>query len=75
MPKGGLRKLIAVLLQFVPRKTGNCAFIGADFRPLTDQWQCLSTIRRTPVDAAEEIGIPSSRWAILMSKNARSRTE
>ena len=46
MPKGGFGNLIALPLQFAPRKAGNSVFIDSDFRPYPDQWQFLSTIRR-----------------------------
>ena len=54
MPKGGLGNLIALPLQFTPRKSGNSVFIDSDFNPYPDQWHFLSTIRRMPADAAEE---------------------
>src|ERR1039457_6320604 len=55
MPKGAFGNLIALPLQFAPRKAGNSVFIDSDFNPHPDQWQFLSTIRRMPVEAAEEI--------------------
>ena len=55
MPKGGLGNLIALPLQFAPRKSGNSVFIDSDFNPYPDQWQFLSTIRRLPAGTAEEI--------------------
>lgn len=55
MPKGGLGNLIALPLQFAPRKSGNSVFIDSDFRPYPDQWQFTSTIRRIPIDAVEVI--------------------
>ena len=55
MPKGGFGNLIALPLQFAPRKTGNSVFIDSGFNPHPDQWQFLSTIRRMPVEAAEKI--------------------
>ncbi len=33
MPKGGLGNLIALPLQFAPRKVGNTKFINPDFHP------------------------------------------
>src|SRR5260370_2091415 len=53
MPKGAFGNLIALPLQFAPRKAGNSVFIDSDFNPHPDQWQFLSTIRRMPVEAAE----------------------
>ena len=55
MPKGGFGNLIALPLQFAPRKSGNSVFIDADLRPYPDQWEFLSTIRRMSAAAAEEI--------------------
>ncbi|MHB1934999.1 MAG: TOTE conflict system archaeo-eukaryotic primase domain-containing protein [Acidobacteriaceae bacterium] len=55
MPKGGFGNLIALPLQFAPRKLGNSVFIDADFRPYPDQWQFLSEVRRMPAVAAEAI--------------------
>ena len=54
MPRGGLGNLIALPLQFAPRKAGNSVFIDADFKPYPDQWRFLSTIQRMAADAAEE---------------------
>ena len=55
MPKGGLGNLIALPLQFAPRKSGNSVFINADLCPYPDQWEFLSTIRRMSTAAAEEV--------------------
>jgi len=55
MPKGGFGNLIALPLQFAPRKLGNSVFIDSDFRPHPDQWLFLSTIRRMSTVLAEEI--------------------
>src|ERR1017187_7160705 len=66
MPKGGLGNLIALPLQFAPRKSGNSVFIDFDFHPYPDQWQFLSTIRRLPVDSAEEIVAEAQRKGDLI---------
>ena len=66
MPKGGLGNLIALPLQFAPRKSGNSVFIDSDFHPYPDQWQFLSTIRRMPADAAEEIVAEAQRKGDLI---------
>lgn len=55
MPKGGFGNLIALPLQFAPRKSGNSVFIDAELCPYPDQWKFLSTIRRMSIAAAEEI--------------------
>jgi len=66
MPKGGLGNLIALPLQREPRKQDNSVFIDHDFHPHPDQWQFLSTIRRMPVDAAEEIVAGAQRKGDLI---------
>src|SRR5437016_10708904 len=66
MPTGGLGNLIALPLQFAPRKAGNTKFINPDFHPYPDQWQFLSTIRRMPVDAVEEIVAEAQRKGDLI---------
>jgi superfamily II DNA or RNA helicase len=66
MPKGGLGNLIALPLQRMPRKQDNSVFIDTDFRPYPDQWQFLATIRRIPVDAAEEIVAEAQRKGDLI---------
>lgn len=66
MPKGGLGNLIALPLQFAPRKVGNSVFIDPDFRLYPDQWQFLSTIRRMTVGAAEEIVAEAQRKGDLI---------
>ena len=66
MPKGGFGNLIALPLQFAPRKAGNSVFIDSDFRVLPDQWQFLSSIRRLSADTAEEIVAAAQRKGDLI---------
>src|SRR5258707_12742973 len=66
MPKGGFGNLISLPLQFAPRKSGNSVFIDSNFNPYPDQWQFLSTIRRLPADAAEEIVAEAQRKGDLL---------
>jgi superfamily II DNA or RNA helicase len=55
MPQGGFGNLIALPLQFAPRKSDNSVFIDTSLRPYPDQWEFLSTIRRISTTAAEEV--------------------
>jgi hypothetical protein len=66
MPKGGFGNLIALPLQRMPRKQDNSVFIDSDFHPYPDQWRFFSTIRRMPVDAAEEIVAEAQRKGDLI---------
>lgn len=66
MPKGGFGNLIALPLQFVPRKAGNSVFLDANFEPYPDQWQFLSTMRRMAADTAEELVAQAQRRGDLI---------
>ena len=55
MPKGGFGNLIALPLQFGPRKQGNSVFLDADFVPYTDQWSYLSSVQRVSMLSAMAI--------------------
>jgi superfamily II DNA or RNA helicase len=55
MPKGGLGNLIALPLQFAPRKSGNSVFVDSNLQPYPDQWQFLTNIQRMAVSAMEQI--------------------
>jgi len=46
MPKGGFGNLIALPLQNKPRDNGNTLFVDKDFRPYSDQWAYLSSVKR-----------------------------
>jgi len=46
MPRGGFGNLIALPLQWEPRKQGNSVFVDESFIPYPDQWSYLSSLRR-----------------------------
>jgi superfamily II DNA or RNA helicase len=46
LPRGGFGNLIALPLQANPREEGNSLFVDENFRPYSDQWSCLSAVRR-----------------------------
>ncbi|MEQ6376470.1 DEAD/DEAH box helicase family protein [Bacillaceae bacterium S4-13-56] len=47
LPRGGFGNLIALPLQRVPRDKGNSVFIDENFNPYPNQWEFLSTIKRS----------------------------
>ena len=55
MPKGGFGNLIALPLQFGPRKQGNSVLLDADFAPYSDQWAYLFSVKRLPASRAMAI--------------------
>lgn len=52
MPKGGFGNLIALPLQFAPRKQGNSVFLDAGFVPHQDQWAYLFSVQKLSLTAA-----------------------
>ena len=55
MPKGGFGNLIALPLQFGPRKQSNSVFLDANFAPYPDQWAYLFSVKRLPASTAMAI--------------------
>ena len=49
MPKGGFGNLIALPLQFGPRKDGRTVFVDAGFLPFADQWWFLASLVKIKV--------------------------
>jgi hypothetical protein len=66
MPKGGLGNLIALPLQFAPRKAHNSVFIDPEFNPYPNQWEFLATIKRMAASEAEEIVADAQRKGDLI---------
>ena len=46
MPRGGFGNLIALPLQWEPRKKGNSIFVDETFSPYPDQWGYLTSLKR-----------------------------
>ncbi len=46
MPRGGFGNLIALPLQWEPRKKGNSVFVDETFSPYPDQWGYLTSLKR-----------------------------
>jgi superfamily II DNA or RNA helicase len=55
MPKGGLGNLIALPLQYAPRKQNRSVFIDDNLQPYQDQWAFLSGIQRMDTRLAEDL--------------------
>ena len=61
LPKGGFGNLIALPLQFAPKKKGNSVFVNEGFEAYPDQWRFISTIKRIQWDEVEAIVREASR--------------
>src|SRR4030043_406441 len=61
LPKGGFGNLIALPLQFAPKKKSNSVFVNEGFEAYSDQWLFLSTIKRIQRDEVEAIVQEASR--------------
>lgn len=46
LPAGGFGNLIALPLQYLPRKKGNSVFLDEQFEPYADQWAFLASIKK-----------------------------
>jgi superfamily II DNA or RNA helicase len=55
MPAGGLGNLIALPLQFEPRKQGNSVFVDANWKPVPSQWALLQRIVRIDPEQVDAI--------------------
>jgi hypothetical protein len=61
LPKGGFGNLIALPLQFAPKKKSNSVFVNEGFEAYPDQWLFLSTIKRIQSKEVETIVREASR--------------
>lgn len=66
MPKGGFGNLIALPLQRGPREKGNSVFLDEGFQPYADQWQILSTFKRTTKGEVEALVREASQHGDLI---------
>ena len=66
MPKGGFGNLIALPLQFEPRRISNTAFVDENMNELADQWAFLATLRRIDRATAEAIVDSASRRGAIL---------
>lgn len=55
VPKGGFGNLIALPLQYVPRKQNNSVFLDQNFNPYPNQWQFLSIIQKININMINKI--------------------
>jgi hypothetical protein len=55
MPRGGFGNLIALPLQYEPRRRGNTVFVNDRFEPHSDQWAFLASVHRMAPAEVEAI--------------------
>ena len=55
LPQGGLGNLIALPLQKKPRENANSVFLDESFRPYSDQWQYLGSVKRMDRNLVESL--------------------
>ena len=55
MPQGGLGNLIVLPLQKKPREDEKSVFLDENFKPYSDQWKYLSTIKKIDRDTIESL--------------------
>jgi hypothetical protein len=76
MPRGGFGNLIALPLQMEARKKGNSVFIDGHFKPYSDQWKFMGTIRRLSEDEVErftaKLSVAGNELGLLRKDNDES---
>jgi hypothetical protein len=55
VPKAGFGILIALPLQKVPSEEGNTLFLDDDFKPYSDQWKYLGSIKKLATSTLEDL--------------------
>jgi superfamily II DNA or RNA helicase len=60
LPNGGFGNLIALPLQYHPRKVGNTVFLDDALEPLPDQWSFLASLTPMPAKTVESIAIEAT---------------
>ena len=59
-PNGGFGNLIALPLQYHPRKEGNTIFLDDSLEPFPDQWDFLASLITIPVEKVETIAMEAT---------------
>lgn len=66
MPRGGFGSLIALPLQYQPRKRGNTVFVDKRWEPFPDQWAYLAALPRLSPSKVEDIAKEASARGRVM---------
>jgi superfamily II DNA or RNA helicase len=61
LPRGGFGNLIALPLQYEPRKEGNTVFVDGDLCPYPDQWAFLASVTRLDAEIAASVAREAAR--------------
>lgn len=75
LPKGGFGNLIALPLQFHPRKAGHTVFLDDELKPLPDQWLFLSRMKQISVADVEMIANNTNTQEGIIDPEITSATE
>jgi hypothetical protein len=60
LPNGGCGNLIALPLQYHPRREGNTVFLDESLEPLPDLWGFLASLVPTPTEKVERIAMEAT---------------
>ncbi|HYW91878.1 MAG TPA: DEAD/DEAH box helicase family protein [Gammaproteobacteria bacterium] len=66
MPQGGFGNLIALPLQYEPRREGNSVFVDGSFTPYKDQWAFLAAVPRIEATVVEDIAEEATRTGQIL---------
>jgi len=66
MPRGGFGNLIALPLQHEAGQKGNTLFVDQEWKPHSDQWSYLASVRRLEVTTAERLVAEASKLGQIL---------
>ncbi len=75
LPRGGFGNLIALPLQYEPRKAGNSVFLNLNFQPHPDQWAYLSSLKQIAPSTVESIASEANQRGKVVGVRFSSENE
>ena len=75
LPRGGFGNLIALPLQYEPRKAGNSVFLDEDFQPQPDQWAILASLTQVASSTVESIAREAAQHGKIIGVQFSSTNE
>src|SRR3984893_8347352 len=66
MPRGGFGNLIALPLQYEPRKQGNSVFVDERFQAYADQWAYLASVTRIAPSVVQDLARDATNRGLVV---------
>jgi superfamily II DNA or RNA helicase len=75
LPRGGFGNLIALPLQYEPRKRGNTVFLDNQLEPYADQWEFLASVSRLEPQVVGDVSREALRRGLVVGLRSRELAE